>query len=97
MKQLQVFTLTSEEGGLVTITFEINMVSSALGCHVRMFVVDDVRSKLKGFSFNKGKVEEVIVRFGSSLHFHKWKDLFLSTSKNSDRVHKRFDLVEVIT
>ena len=28
---LQVFTLTSEEGGLVTITFEINMASLALG------------------------------------------------------------------
>ena len=46
---LQVFTLTSEEGGLVTITFEINMASLALGRHVRMFVVDDVLSKLKGF------------------------------------------------
>ena len=94
---MQVFTLTSEEGGLVTITFEINMASSALGCHVRMFVVDDVLSKLKGFSFIKGKVKEVIVRIESSLHFHTEKDLFLSTSKNSDRVHKRFDLVEVIT
>ena len=94
---LQVFTLTSEEGGLVTITFEINMASLALGRHVRLFVVDDVLSKLKGFSFNKGKVKEVIVRIGSSLHFHREKDLFLSSSKNSDRVHKRFDLVEVIT
>ena len=89
--------LTSEEGGLVTITFEINMASLALGRHVHMFVVDDVLSKLKGFSFNKGKVKEVIVRIGSSLHFHREKDLFLSSSKNSDRVHKRFDLVEVIT
>ena len=93
---LQVFTLTSEEGGLVTITFEINMASLALGCHVRLFVVD-VLSKLKGFSFNKGKVKEVIVWIGSSLHFHREKDLFLSSGKNSDRVHKCFDLVEVIT
>ena len=29
----------------MTITFEINMVSLALGCHVRMFVVDDVKTK----------------------------------------------------
>ena len=68
-----------------------------LDCYVCMFVVDDVLSKLKGFLFNKGKVKEVIVRIGSSLHFHREKDLFLSSSKNSDRVHKRFDLVEVIT
>ena len=68
---MQVFTLTSEEGGLVTITFEINMASLALVHCVRMFVVDDVLSKLKGFSFNKGKVKEVIVRIGSSLHFHR--------------------------
>ena len=78
-------------------TFEINMASLALGRHVRLVVVDDVLSKQKGFSFNKGKVKEVIVRTGSSLHFHGEKDLFLSSSKNSDRVHKRFDLVEVIT
>ena len=89
--------MNSGEGGLVTITFEINMASLALGCHVRMFVVDDVLSKLKGFSFNKGKVIEVIARMGSSLHFHREKDLFLSSSKNSDHVHKHFDLVEVIT
>ena len=81
----------------MTITFEINMASLGLDCHVRMFVVDDVLSKLKGFSFDKGKVIEVIVRIGSSLHFHREKDLFLSSSKNSDRVHKHFDLVEVIT
>ena len=75
---MQVFTLTSEEGGLVTITFEINMAFLALGRHVRLFVVDDVLSKLKGFSFNKGKVIEVIVQIGSSLCFHRKKDLFLS-------------------
>ena len=45
----------------MTITFEINVVSLALVHRVRMFVVDDVLSKLKGFSFNKGKVKEVIV------------------------------------
>ena len=56
----------------MTITFEINMASLALGCHVCLFVVD-VLSKLKGFSFNKGKVKEVIVRIGSSLHFHREK------------------------
>ena len=69
----------------------------SVGHHVHVFVVDDVLSKLKGFSFNKGKVIEVIVRIGSSLHFHREKDLFLSSSKNSDGVHKHFDLVEVIT
>ena len=81
----------------MTITFEINMVFLVLGRHVCMFVVDDVLSKLKGFLFNKGQLIEVIVWIGSSLHFHTEKDLFLSSSKNSDRVHKRFDLVEVIT
>ena len=75
----------------MTITFEINMASLVLGRHVRMFVVDNVQSKLKGFSFNKGKVIEVIVQIGSSLHFHREKDLFLSSSKNSVRVHKHFD------
>ena len=45
----------------MTITFEINMVSLALGRHVCMFVVDDVLSKLKGFLFNKGKVREAII------------------------------------
>ena len=64
----------------MTITFKINMTSLALGCHVRMFVVDDVLSKLKGFSCNKGKVIEIIVQIGSSLHFHREKDLFLSSS-----------------
>ena len=81
----------------MTITFKINMVSLVLGHHVCMFLVDDVLSKLKGFSFNKGKVIEVIVQMGSSLHFHGEKDLFLCSSKNSDYVHKRFNLVEVIT
>ena len=89
--------MTLEGGGSLTITFKINMVSLVLGHHVHMFLVDDVLSKLKGFSFNKGKVIEVIVRIGSSLHFHGEKDLFLSSSKNSDYVHKRFNLVEVIT
>ena len=59
-----------------------------------------ILSKLKVFSFNKGKVIEVVVRIGSSLHFHRERDIFvpfLSSSKNSDRVHKHFDLVEVIT
>ena len=60
-------------------TFEINMASQCH--HVRMFVGDDVLSKLKGFSFNKGKVIEVIVPIGSSLHFHGEQDLFLSSSK----------------
>ena len=59
----------------MTITFEINMASLALGRHVRMFVVDDVLSKLKGFLFNKGKVKEVIVRIGSSLHFHREREI----------------------
>ena len=65
----------------MTITFEIITVSLALGHHVRMFVVVDVLSKLKGFLFNKGKVIEVIVRIRSSLHFYREKDLFLSSSR----------------
>ena len=42
-------------------TFEINMVSLAWVIMFAMFVMDDVLSKLKGFSFNKGKVIEVVV------------------------------------
>ena len=49
-----------------------------MGRHVCMVVVDDVLSKLKAFSFNKGKVIEVVVRIGSSLHFHRERDLYLS-------------------
>ena len=66
------------------------------------FVVDDVlkklkNSKLKGFSFYKGKVIEVVVRIGSSLHFHRERFVpFHFSSKNSDRVHEHFNLVEVI-
>ena len=60
----------------MTITFKINMASLVW---VVMFVVDNVLSKLKSFSFNKGKVIEVMVRMGSSLHFHIEKDLFLSS------------------
>ena len=52
----------------MTITFEINMATLVW---VVMFVVDNVLSKLKGYLFNKGKVIEVIVRIGSSLHFHR--------------------------
>ena len=52
----------------MTITFEINMASLVW---VVMCVVDNVLSKLKGYLFNKGKVIEVIVRIGSSLHFHR--------------------------
>ena len=69
----------------------------SVGCHVCMFVVDDVLSKLKGFPLNKGKVVEVVIRIGSSLHFYRERFVpFLSSSKNSDRVHKHFNLVEVI-
>ena len=69
----------------------------SVGRHVCMYVVDDVLSKLKGFSFNKGKVIDVVVQIGISLHFHKERFApFLSSSKNSDHVHKHFDLVEVI-
>ena len=50
----------------------------SVGCHVWRFVVDDVLSKIKVFSFNKGKVIEVVVRIGSSLYFHKERDLYLS-------------------
>ena len=40
----------------------------SVGRHVCMFVVDNVLSRLKSFSFNKGKVMEVIVRIGSSFY-----------------------------
>ena len=55
--------------------------------------------KLKGFSFDKENVTEVVVRIGSSLHFHGEGDLYLSflREKKRDRVHEHFDLVEVIT
>ena len=59
-----------------------------------------IQPKLKGFSFNKGKVIEEVVRIGSSLDFHGERERFvpfLSSSKNSDRVHEHFDLVEVTT
>ena len=58
-----------------------------------------ILSKLKGFSFDKENVTEVVVRIGSSSHFHGERDLYLSFSsrKNSNRVHEHFDLVEVIT
>ena len=45
------------------------------------FVVDDVLSKLKGFSFNKGKVIEIVIRVGSSLHFHRERDLYFPLFK----------------
>ena len=67
----------------MTITFEINMASLALGRHVHLFVVHDVLSKLKGFSFNKRKVKEVIVRIGSYLNFHREKDFYLTSTKCS--------------
>ena len=75
----------------MTITFEIKSV----GCHVCMFVVDDVLSKLKGFPLNKGKVIEVVIRIGSSLHFYR--ERFVPFLSSSDRVHEHFNLVEVIT
>ena len=53
----------------------------SVGRHVCMFVVDDVLSKLKGFSFNKGKVIEVVIRVGSSLHFHRERDLYFPLFK----------------
>ncbi|RMX60397.1 hypothetical protein pdam_00020568 [Pocillopora damicornis] len=39
-----------------------------------------IQPKLKGFSFNKGKVIEEVVRIGSSLDFHgeRERDLYLS-------------------
>ena len=52
----------------------------SVGRHVCMFEVDDVLSKLKGFSFNKGKVIEVVVRIGSSLHFHREREIYLYLS-----------------
>ena len=39
--------------------------------------MDDVLSKLKVFLFNKGKVIEVVFQIGSSLYFHKARDLYL--------------------
>ena len=94
MKQLAGFYFDFR-GGRTADDYFLNQ--HGVGRHVCMFVVDNVLSRLKSFSFNKGKVMEVIVRIGSSLHFHREKDLFLFSSKNNDRVHKRFDLIEVIT
>ena len=65
----------------MTITFEINMVSFVWVVMFAFFVVDDVLSKLKGFSFNKGKVIEVVIRVGSSLHFHRERDLYFPLFK----------------
>ena len=59
----------------MTITLEIIMASLVLGRHARMFVVDDRLSKLKGFSCNKGKIIEVIVRIGNSLYFHREREI----------------------
>ena len=65
----------------MTITFEINMVSFVWVVMFAFFVVDDVLSKLKGFSFNKGKVIEIVIRVGSSLHFHRERDLYFPLFK----------------
>ena len=59
----------------MTITLEIIMASLVLGRHARVFVVDDGLSKLKGFSCNKGKIIEVIVRIGNSLNFHREREI----------------------
>ena len=71
----------------------------SVGCHVCMLTLQwMILSKLKGFSFNKENIIEVVVRIVSSLHFHGERFVpFLSSRKNSDRVHEHFDLVEVIT
>ena len=70
-----------------------------MGRHVCMLTLQwMILSKLKGFSFNKENIIEVVVRIVSSLHFHGERFVpFLSSRKNSDRVHEHFDLVEVIT
>ena len=51
------------------------------------------------FDFRGGRTADdyFLNQHGGSLHFHRERDLFLSSSKNNDRVHKRFDLIEVIT
>ena len=37
-----------------------------------------ILSKVKGFSFDKENVIEVVVQIGSALHFHGERDLYLS-------------------
>ena len=61
-----------KEGRLVTISF------LSVGHHVCMFVVDDVLSKLGGFSFNKGKVTGSSRSNKEFLTFHRERDLYLS-------------------
>ena len=62
----------------MTITFENNMVSLAwvvmFACNFMWMIL----SKLKSFLFNKENVIEVVVRIGSSFHFHGERDLYLS-------------------
>ena len=69
-----------------------------VGRHVCMLTLQwMILSKLKGFSFNKENVIEVVVPIGSSLHLHGERDcIFLSSRKNSDRVHEHFDLVKAL-
>ena len=55
-----------------------------------------ILSKLKVFSFDKENVTEVVVQIGSSLHIHGERFVPFLSRKNSDCVHKHFDLVEVI-
>ena len=46
----------------------------SMGCHVCLLTLDDT-VKTKGFSLNKGKVIEEVVRIGSSLHFHGEREI----------------------
>ena len=82
MKLLQIdktcYLKAIEQGGETGANYFRNQHSVlSAGRRVCMFVVDDT-VKTKGFSFNKGKVIEVVVRIGGSLHFHRERDLCLS-------------------
>ena len=74
----------------MTITFKINMVFH--------FVVDDTVNS-KRFFVQQRKIYRSSHSNREFFTF-SWRERFvpfLSSSKNSDRVHKHFDLVEVIT
>ena len=69
-----------------------------MGHHVCIFVVDDT-VKTKRFFIQQRKSYRSS-HLNREFFTFSWRERFvpfLSSSKNSDRVHKRFNLVEVIT
>ena len=68
----------TEQGGRTGDNYSRNQHGVlSVGRHVCMFIVDDVLSKLKKV-FHLTKESKRIVQIGSSLHFHREKDLYLS-------------------